>query len=108
MSNRVEPVVTKSAMIDPHTGPVGIRGRNSRTNGRAETAHEWIGHVRGAITDAGNRARIDAVIALAEGRHHAARAAIARARAELKRTYDEGAALWARDELDRLAARLPQ
>ena len=77
-------------------------------SGRAETAREWMGHVRGAITDAGNRARIDAAIALAEGRHDAARAAIARARAELKRPYDEGGALWARDELDRLVARLPQ
>ena len=76
--------------------------------GRAETARQWIGQVRGAITDAGNRARIDAAIAFAEGRHDAARAAIARARAELERTYDEGLALWARDELDRLAARLPQ
>ena len=76
--------------------------------GRAETAREWMGHVRGAITDAGNSARIDAAIALAEGRHDAARAAIARARTALERTYDEGLALWARDELDRLAARLPQ
>lgn len=76
--------------------------------GEAAAARAWREHAAGGIVDASDRRRVDAAIALLDGKVDEARREIHAARAGLSRSWDPGGAQWAADQLDRLEARLPR
>lgn len=73
----------------------------------ATQAKQWLERGRGGLVEAAPRARSEAALALAEGRLDVARAAIARAEAALRHSYDPGGAQLIADQLQRLRERAP-
>ncbi len=74
--------------------------------GDADAAVAWRTEAAGGITDASDRHRVEAAIAHLQGQADDARRAIRAARDGLHRSWDQGGAQWAGDQLDRLEARL--
>jgi len=75
----------------------------------APGARAWLERARGGLVEPSIHARTAAALALAEGRHDDARAALAKAEATLPRYYDRGGAHLLADQVralrERLAAR---
>lgn len=74
--------------------------------GDAVKARAWLEQARGGLVEISTRARAKAALALAEGRHDDARAAIERGEATLHRHYDRGGVLLLADQLRALRERL--
>ena len=74
--------------------------------GDVDAAVAWRAEAVGGITDACDRHRVDAAISYLEGKADDARRSMRAAREGLQRNWDPGGAKWARDQLDRLEARL--
>jgi len=74
--------------------------------GDAAKAQAWMSRARGGLVEPASRARAAAALALAEGRHDAAREALDEAERALSRQFDRGGAELLGDQLRALRERL--